>query len=175
MRINNKAIYMKHKPQTLSGYIVNLLTRYKSLVSMFAIVGLIWAITNTLMPYMLKIIIDKAVGLDGARSTFFHVIQPYVLFYLAKMYRLQATPENKYMLNSFEYIERCIESEDTPDSATYFLKYEICKSLKKFSEAQKALQIAKEIKKIATMMLILKCIFYRQAKCLNQVPPIEWC
>jgi len=81
---------------------------------------------------------------------------PYVLFYLAKMYRLQATPENKYMLNSFEYIERCIESEDTPDSATYFLKYEICKSLKKFSEAQKALQIAQEIKKIATMMLILK-------------------
>ena len=73
---------MKHKPQTLSGYIFNLLTRYKSLVSMFAIVGLIWAITNTLMPYMLKIIIDKAVGLDGARSTFFHVIQPYVLFYL---------------------------------------------------------------------------------------------
>ena len=73
---------MKHKHQTLSGYIVNLLTRYKSLVSMFAIVGLIWAITNTLMPYMLKIIIDKAVGLDGVRSTFFHAILPYILLYL---------------------------------------------------------------------------------------------
>ncbi|MDP3706277.1 MAG: ABC transporter ATP-binding protein [Legionellaceae bacterium] len=73
---------MKHGHQTLSRYIVNLLTRYKSLVAMFGIVGLVWAITNTLMPYMLKIIIDKAVGLDGVSTTFFHTVQPYVLLYL---------------------------------------------------------------------------------------------
>jgi ATP-binding cassette subfamily B protein len=73
---------MKHKHQTLSGYIFNLLTRYKLLIFMLAIVGLIWAITNTLMPYMLKIIIDKAVGFDGSRSTFLGVIQPYILLYL---------------------------------------------------------------------------------------------
>ncbi|MFI4955259.1 MAG: ABC transporter ATP-binding protein [Gammaproteobacteria bacterium] len=66
----------------MSGYIFNLLTRYKLLVALFAIVGLIWAITNTLMPYMLKIIIDKAVGFDGVQSTFFHAIQPYILLYL---------------------------------------------------------------------------------------------
>ena len=73
---------MKHKHQTLSGYIFNSLAHYKLLVTLFATVGLIWAITNTLMPYMLKIIIDKAVGLDGVRSNFFHVIQPYILLYL---------------------------------------------------------------------------------------------
>lgn len=56
--------------------------RYKALVVMFAMVGLIWAITNTLMPYGLKLIIDKAVGPDGARLDFFDIIQPSILCYL---------------------------------------------------------------------------------------------
>lgn len=73
---------MEHKQQTLSGYIFNLLTRYKLLVTLFAIVGLIWAITNTLMPYMLKIIIDKTVGFDHAQSSFFSMILPSILLYL---------------------------------------------------------------------------------------------
>ncbi len=73
---------MKHKPQTLSSYIFNLSMRYKTLVVMFAIVGLIWAMTNTLMPYGLKLIIDKAVGPDGVGTNFFEIIQPYILFYL---------------------------------------------------------------------------------------------
>lgn len=73
---------MEHNPKTLSSYIFNLLMRYKALVVMFAIVGLIWAITNTLMPYGLKLIIDKAVGPDGAGVNFFEMIQPYILFYL---------------------------------------------------------------------------------------------
>lgn len=73
---------MKHKHQTLSGYIFNSIARYKLLATLLAITGLIWAITNTLMPYMLKIIIDKAVRLDGVGATFFQVIQPYILLYL---------------------------------------------------------------------------------------------
>ena len=73
---------MKHQNQTLSSYICHLLTRYKWFVSMLAIAGLIWAITNTLMPYLLKIIIDNAVGLEDTRSVFFDAVQPYILFYL---------------------------------------------------------------------------------------------
>jgi len=73
---------MKHKHQTLSEYIFVLLDRYKALVSMFAIVGLIWAITNTLMPYVLKLIIDKAVLLDDVRATFIDAVQPYIFLYL---------------------------------------------------------------------------------------------
>lgn len=56
--------------------------RYKAFVAMFAIVGLIWAILNTLMPYGLKIIIDKAVRFSNDGDNFFEVIQPYILFYL---------------------------------------------------------------------------------------------
>ena len=73
---------MEYKRQTLSRYIFNLLTRYKLWVTLFATVGLIWAITNTLMPYMLKIIIDKVVGFDHAQSSFFPMILPYILLYL---------------------------------------------------------------------------------------------
>ena len=73
---------MQHKAPTLSGYIFKVLTHYKGLLTLFAFVGLIWAITNTLMPYMLKIIIDKVVGFAGPSSAFFSMIMPYILLYL---------------------------------------------------------------------------------------------
>ena len=47
-----------------------------------AFVGLFWAITNTVLPYILKIIIDKAVGLEGDKPCVFTAIQPYIFLYI---------------------------------------------------------------------------------------------
>lgn len=72
----------RNRPQTLFSYIFNILSNYKTQVTVFIVIGLIWAITNTLMPYGLKLIIDKAVTSDGHSADFLKTIQPYILFYL---------------------------------------------------------------------------------------------
>lgn len=68
--------------QSLTQFIVSLLKPYKSYLAIFAFVALVWAITNTLLPYILKIIIDKAVATAGDRSSF-ALIQPYIFLYIA--------------------------------------------------------------------------------------------
>lgn len=49
---------------------------------MFAFAALIWAITNTLQPYILKLIIDKASSFQGDKVTAFTSIKPYIAFYI---------------------------------------------------------------------------------------------
>jgi ATP-binding cassette subfamily B protein len=47
-----------------------------------ALVAMLWAITNTLLPYVLKIIIDIAVGFEGDKLSVFALIQPYIFLYI---------------------------------------------------------------------------------------------
>lgn len=68
--------------QSLSQFIISLLRPYKRYLAIFAFVALFWAITNTLLPYILKLIIDKAVATAGDRSAF-ALIQPYIFLYIA--------------------------------------------------------------------------------------------
>lgn len=73
---------MKKNQQSLTQFLFTLLKPYKLYLALFAFVGLFWAITNTLLPYILKIIIDKTVGFEGDKSAFFSAIQPYIVLYI---------------------------------------------------------------------------------------------
>ena len=77
-----QVIMKNNTQQSLTQFIVSLLKPYKSYLAIFAFVALVWAITNTLLPYILKIIIDKAVATAGDRSSF-ALIQPYIFLYIA--------------------------------------------------------------------------------------------
>ncbi|WP_043873654.1 ABC transporter ATP-binding protein [Legionella massiliensis] len=69
--------------QSLTQFTLNILKPYKGYLAIFAFVALFWAITNTLLPYTLKIIIDKATGFQGDKAAAFAAIQPYIFLYIA--------------------------------------------------------------------------------------------
>lgn len=75
---------MKHinTPQSLTQFTLKLIKPYTSYLGCMAVIGLIWAITNTLLPYILKLIIDHAVNFTGDKSAVFAAVQPYILFYI---------------------------------------------------------------------------------------------
>ena len=74
---------MSHsKPQSVTGFILTVLKPYKGYLAVIALVGVLWAVINTLLPYILKIIIDKVVGFQGDRAGVFAVIQPWIIFYI---------------------------------------------------------------------------------------------
>jgi len=70
------------KHQSVTQFIFNILKPYKGYLAIFAFVALFWAITNTLQPYILKIIIDKVAGFQGDRVAAFSLIQPYIVLYI---------------------------------------------------------------------------------------------
>ena len=72
-----------HQQQSVTQFIVNIIKPYKAYIAVFVSVALFWAITNTLLPYVIKLIIDKAAGFQGDRLGFFPIIQPYILLYIA--------------------------------------------------------------------------------------------
>ncbi len=61
---------------------MSLLKPYKGYLAIFAVVALFWAITNTLLPYILKLIIDKATGFQGDKISAFTSIEPYIFLYI---------------------------------------------------------------------------------------------
>jgi ATP-binding cassette subfamily B protein len=70
------------KPQSVTKFILNILKPYKGYLAIFAFVALFWAITNTLLPYIIKVIIDKVVGFHGEKAAVFTAIQPYIFLYI---------------------------------------------------------------------------------------------
>jgi ATP-binding cassette, subfamily B, bacterial len=70
------------KHQSVTQFIVNILKSYKGYLAIFAFVALFWAMTNTLQPYILKIIIDKVAGFQGDKVAAFTAIQPYIFLYI---------------------------------------------------------------------------------------------
>lgn len=71
------------KHQSVTQFIFNIVKPYKGYLAIFAFVALFWAITNTLQPYILKIIIDKVAGFQGDKVSAFAAIQPYIFLYIA--------------------------------------------------------------------------------------------
>lgn len=70
------------KHQSVTQFIFNIVKPYKGYLAIFAFVALFWAITNTLQPYILKIIIDKVAGFQGGKVSAFAAIQPYIFLYI---------------------------------------------------------------------------------------------
>lgn len=68
---------------TLRHFLLNLVKPYKGLLSVMALVGLLWAFINTFLPYTLKLIIDRVVGFAGDKSVVFGAALPFVLGYIS--------------------------------------------------------------------------------------------
>lgn len=66
---------------TLICFIWSMIKTYKRYFAVFILVGLFWAITNTMLPYVIKMIIDKAVNLDSDKNNAFAALKPYILLY----------------------------------------------------------------------------------------------
>ena len=73
---------INHQTPSLTQFIMNLLKPYKGYLAIFAFVGLFWAITNTLLPLTLKIIIDTVIGLQDNKAFVLTAIQPYIFLYV---------------------------------------------------------------------------------------------
>ncbi len=74
--INNPTLSLKH-------FILNLIKPYKAYLSAMALIGLLWSLTSTFTPYVLKLIIDHVVGFQGNKSELLKTTQPYVFAYIA--------------------------------------------------------------------------------------------
>ncbi|WP_133139574.1 ABC transporter ATP-binding protein [Legionella genomosp. 1] len=68
--------------QSLTQFIFNIVKPYKAYLIIIAFTALFWAFTNTLQPYVLKLIIDKIAGFEGDRVSAFIAIQPYIFLYI---------------------------------------------------------------------------------------------
>lgn len=68
------------KPQ-LYQYIKQVLKPYQRNILGFLTLGLVWACLNTLTPYVLKLLIDKAVNFQGPVALVFSALKPFILIY----------------------------------------------------------------------------------------------
>ncbi len=68
--------------QSVTQFIFNILKPHKCYLAIFAFVALCWAITNTMQPYVLKIIIDKVAIFQRNKIFAFTAIQPYIFLYI---------------------------------------------------------------------------------------------
>lgn len=66
---------------SLKSFLINLTKPYKGLFSIIALVGVLWAVINTFLPYTLKLIIDHVVAFEGDKSDLFQSTTPYVFGY----------------------------------------------------------------------------------------------
>lgn len=66
----------------LRDFLINLIKPYKGLFLIMALVGLIWAFTTTLTPYVLKLIIDHVISFQGNKSDIFNTTLPYLFVYI---------------------------------------------------------------------------------------------
>ena len=71
------------KKLSVLQFIIDLLKPYPGYVSIFIVVGLFFATVNTLLPFVLKIIIDKIVDFQGDKLAAFNAIQWDILLYIS--------------------------------------------------------------------------------------------
>lgn len=68
---------------SLRHFLSNLIKPYKGLFSMIALVGIIYSLTNTLTPYVLKLIIDHVVSFKGYKVELINTTWPYLIAYIS--------------------------------------------------------------------------------------------
>lgn len=76
------------KSISLHSFIIGLMKSYKNLFSLIALVGILWALINTFLPFTLKLIIDHVVSYAGNKENLFMTTQPYVMAYIALWFAL---------------------------------------------------------------------------------------
>lgn len=75
---------MSHAPQTyLKNYFFSLIKPYKRYIGAFMLIATYWALDNSLKPFVLKMIIDKTVALNGDKSAIFQTVLPYIILYIS--------------------------------------------------------------------------------------------
>lgn len=67
---------------TLKQFFFDIIKPYKGYVLIMAFIGIYWAISNSLAPYVLKLIIDKVVAYQGDKALVFDAVKVYVILYL---------------------------------------------------------------------------------------------
>lgn len=67
---------------SLTHFLLGALKSYKRYIFFLAVIALYWALNNTVMPYVLKLIIDAVVDYDRNRIIVWQAVQPYVLLYI---------------------------------------------------------------------------------------------
>lgn len=74
---------MNTTPISLKKFIIDIIKPYKWHVISLLFIALYWGVNNSLSPYVLKLIIDKAVAFnDGDKSAVFNAVKPYVVIYI---------------------------------------------------------------------------------------------
>jgi ATP-binding cassette, subfamily B, bacterial len=73
---------MNNRTPSLKHFVLNLIKPYKGACAIIALAGLLFALTNTLLPYMLKLIIDQVVSFKGSKLALFNTVELYVLGYI---------------------------------------------------------------------------------------------
>ena len=67
---------------SMTQFIIRLIRPYRLYLCVFVVVGLLWSIINTLLPYTLKMIIDRIVDVHGDSLLAFNAIKPIILVYV---------------------------------------------------------------------------------------------
>jgi ATP-binding cassette, subfamily B, bacterial len=105
---------------SLKEFFFNILKPYRWLLLGFCLTGIYWAINNTLSPYVLKLIIDRALAFDGDKAALFAALTPYLAFYfllwiliaqamrITDWLRLKLYPSLRYdiVTHMFSYLNR---------------------------------------------------------------------
>ena len=73
---------MKKTELTLYQFFLTILKPHKWYVISLLSVASYWGISNTLSPYVLKLIIDKVAAFEGNKEAVFNAVQPEVIIYL---------------------------------------------------------------------------------------------
>lgn len=76
-------IKINRPTSSLTHFMLNLVKSYKRLFALIALIGLLWAFINTLLPYTLKLIIDHVASFTGNKDGLLKTIQPYAFAYIA--------------------------------------------------------------------------------------------
>jgi ATP-binding cassette subfamily B protein len=105
---------------SLKKFFFDVMRPYKWYVTALFFIGLYWGINNSLSPYVLKLIIDKAVAVNGDKSAVFNAVKPYIILYIMLWFfiaidmrfldwaRLKLFPSVRYdiVTNMFNYLNR---------------------------------------------------------------------
>lgn len=67
---------------SLKQFFFDVIRPYKWYIAAFFFIALYWGINNSLSPYVLKIITDKAAAVNGDKFAVFNAFKPYVVLYM---------------------------------------------------------------------------------------------
>lgn len=73
---------MNNPSISLKKFLIDVIKPYKWQVMAMGLIALYWAISNSLTPYVLKLVIDRVVAFEGDKSAVLGAVKPYVLLYM---------------------------------------------------------------------------------------------